>query len=39
MTQKEAARFTLENVFPNWKPGKITNTLEKQADKHKQAYL
>ena len=39
MTQKEAARFTLENVFPNWKPGKITNRLEKQADKHKQAYL
>ena len=39
MTQKEAARFTLENVFPNWKPGKITNTLEKQANKQKQAYL
>lgn len=38
-TPEEAARFTLKNVFPDWKPGKIVKKLEKQAVKMQQRYL
>ena len=38
-TPEEARGFTLKNVFPDWKPGKICMKLTKQSAKMKQLYL
>ena len=38
-TAEEAKRFTLENVFPDWKPGKIARELSEQAAKMRATYL
>lgn len=31
LTEEDARRFTLRNVFPNWKPDKQVRKLEKKA--------
>ena len=35
----EAQRFTLKNVFPNWRPDKLTHRLEKQSVRLVKKYL
>lgn len=39
LAPKEAKRFNLKNVFPDWKVGKITRKLSKEAAKMQQTYL
>lgn len=39
LTAKEAKRFSLKNVFPDWKPGKVSAKEQKKAMKLKRAYL
>ena len=39
LTAKEAKRFSLKNIFPDWKPGKVSAKEQKRAMKMKQAYL
>lgn len=38
-TGEEAKRFMLKNVFPDWKPAKLTRKLSRQASKLQQRYL
>ncbi len=39
LTAKQAARYTLRNVFPNWKPDRQVRRLEKKAQQLKRKYL
>ena len=39
ISKKEAARFTIKNVFGKWHPDKIVRRLEKQAAKLKKKYF
>ena len=39
ISEKEAAKFTLKNIFPKWHPDKKTRKLEKQCARMKQKYL
>ena len=39
LTKERAQRFTLRNVFPNWKPDKQVRRLEKKAMQLKRKYL
>jgi len=35
LSKKDAKRYTLKNIFPDWKVKKITRKLSKQANKLK----
>ena len=37
--EKEAAKYTVKNVFPKWRPDKKTRHLEKQIARIKKQYL
>jgi pectin methylesterase-like acyl-CoA thioesterase len=39
MSEKEAAKYTVKNVFPKWRPDKKTRKLEKQCARMKKQYL
>lgn len=39
LSADEAARFTLRNVFPNWKPDNVVHNLEKQSLRLTRRYL
>ena len=39
ISEKEAKRYSLRNVFPDWKPEKMTKKLLKQSEKIKKTYL
>ena len=39
LTKEEAERFTVENVFPKWRPDKRTRQLEKQSKRLKEKYF
>jgi hypothetical protein len=39
MSEKEAAKYTIKNMFPKWRPDKKTRHLEKQIARIKKQYL
>jgi len=39
MTDKQAKRYTLKNVFPDWRPEKTVNDLQKEIERLKRRYL
>ena len=39
MTAEDAKRFSLKNIFPDWKPEKVSARQQKEALKLKRAYL
>lgn len=39
ISEQEAARFTVKNVFPKWRPDKKTRKLERQCARMKKKYL